>query len=173
MRTTMRMPAAATLAVTLAVTLAASSAPTVARAESDTPLKGLWKLVSYEVEVRKDGETLPVMGEHPTGYAYFTPEKRVFFVLTGEGRKPAKDDAQRAQLLETLVSYTGKFRLDGDKWIADLDVAWDPKWVGTEQTRTFTLDGERLRVLTPWRVMPNWADKGETRSIVTFQRAKD
>lgn len=130
MRTTMRMPAAATLAVTLA----ASSAPTVARAQSDTPLKGLWKLVSYEVEIRKDGETLPVMGEHPTGYAYFTPEKRVFFVLTGEGRKPAKDDAQRAQLLETLVSYTGKFRLDGDKWIADLDVAWDPKWVGTEQT---------------------------------------
>ncbi|ACB79867.1 conserved hypothetical protein [Methylorubrum populi BJ001] len=169
MRTTMRMPAAATLAVTLA----ASSAPTVARAQSDTPLKGLWKLVSYEVEIRKDGETLPVMGEHPTGYAYFTPEKRVFFVLTGEGRKPAKDDAQRAQLLETLVSYTGKFRLDGDKWIADLDVAWDPKWVGTEQTRTFTLDGERLRVLTPWRVMPNWADKGETRSIVTFERAKD
>ncbi len=169
MRTTMRMPAAATLAVTLA----ASSAPTVAGAQSDTPLKGLWKLVSYEVEVRKDGETLPVMGEHPTGYAYFTPEKRVFFVLTGEGRKPAKDDAQRAQLLETLVSYTGKFRLDGDKWIADLDVAWDPKWVGTEQTRTFTLDGERLRVLTPWRVMPNWADKGETRSIVTFERAKD
>ncbi|XYD03171.1 lipocalin-like domain-containing protein [Methylorubrum populi] len=169
MRTTMRMPAAATLAVTLA----ASSAPTVAGAQSDTPLKGLWKLVSYEVEVRKDGETLPVMGEHPTGYAYFTPEKRVFFVLTGEGRKPAKDDAQRAQLLETLVSYTGKFRLDGDKWIADLDVAWDPKWVGTEQTRTFTLDGGRLRVLTPWRVMPNWADKGETRSIVTFERAKD
>ncbi|ACK82682.1 lipocalin-like domain-containing protein [Methylorubrum extorquens] len=137
------------------------------------PIQGLWKLVSYEVEVRKDGEKLPVMGDHPTGYAYFTPEKRVFFVLTGEDRKPAKDDAQRAQLLETLVSYTGKFRLDGDKWIADLDVAWDPKWVGSEQTRTFTLDGERLRVLTPWRVMPNWADKGETRSIVTFERAKE
>ncbi|KQO87871.1 lipocalin-like domain-containing protein [Methylorubrum extorquens] len=144
-----------------------------ARAEGDTPIQGLWKLVSYEVEVRKDGEKLPVMGDHPTGYAYFTPEKRVFFVLTGEDRKPAKDDAQRAQLLETLVSYTGKFRLEGDKWIADLDVAWDPKWVGSEQTRTFTLDGERLRVLTPWRVMPNWADKGETRSIVTFERAKE
>lgn len=156
-----------------AATLAASFAPMPARAEGDTPIQGLWKLVSYEVEVRKDGEKLPVMGDHPTGYAYFTPEKRVFFVLTGEDRKPAKDDAQRAQLLETLVSYTGKFRLNGDKWIADLDVAWDPKWVGSEQTRTFTLDGERLRVLTPWRVMPNWADKGETRSIVTFERAKE
>jgi len=165
MRTTTTMMAAATLAAALM--------PMTARAESDTPLKGLWKLVSYEVEVRKDGEKLPVMGDHPTGYAYFTPEKRVFFVLTGEGRKPAKDDAQRAHLLETLVSYTGKFRLDGDKWIADLDVAWDPKWVGSEQTRTFAFDGERLRVLTPWRVMPNWADKGETRSIVTFERAKE
>ncbi len=169
MRTTMGMLAAATFATAFLTTLA----PMPARAESDGPLKGLWKLVSYEVEVRKDGEKLPVMGEHPTGYAYFTPEKRVFFVLTGEDRKPAKDDAQRAQLLETLVSYTGKFRLDGDKWIADLDVAWDPKWVGSEQTRTFTLDGERLRVLTPWRVMPNWADKGETRSIVTFERARE
>jgi hypothetical protein len=29
-----------------------------------------------------------------------------------------------------------------------------------------------LAVLTPWRVMPNWADKGMTRSIVTFERGK-
>ncbi|MEH3118408.1 MAG: lipocalin-like domain-containing protein [Methylorubrum populi] len=163
----------ATMGMMAAVTMAAGLAPAAARAEDDARLSGLWKLVSYEVEVRKDGEKLPVMGENPTGYAYFTPEKRVFFVLTGEGRTPARDDAQRAHLLETLVSYTGTFRLDGDKWIADLDVAWDPKWVGSKQTRTFRLDGERLRVLTPWRVMPNWADRGETRSIVTFERAKE
>jgi hypothetical protein len=37
----------------------------------------------------------------------------------------------------------------------------------------FTLEGDRLRVLTPWRVMPNWADRGETRSIVTFERGKE
>ncbi len=104
---------------------------------------GLWKLVSYEVEVRADGSKAPVMGEHPTGYAYFTPENRVFFVLTGEGRKPAETDAQRAALMGTLVSYSGTFRTEGDSWTATLDVAWDPKWVGTEQTRMFTLDGER------------------------------
>ena len=101
------------------------------------------------------------------------PEKRVFFILTGEGRKPAETDAQRAALLQTLVSYSGRCRLDGDKWTTAVDVAWDPKWVGTEQTRSFTLDGARLRVLTPWRVMPNWADRGETRSIVTFERTKE
>lgn len=154
-----------------AAALAAGAQPV--RAADEARLIGLWKLVSYEVEVRENGERLPVMGGHPTGYAYFTPEKRVFFVLTGEGRRPAETEAQRAALMGTLVSYSGTFRLDGDSWTADLDVAWDPKWVGTKQTRMFTLDGDRLQVLTPWRVMPNWADRGETRSIVTFERGKE
>ncbi len=70
-----------------AMVLAAGMGP--AQAEDDTRLNGLWKLVSYEVEVRQNGEKLPVMGKQPTGYAYVTPEKRIFFILTGEGRKPA------------------------------------------------------------------------------------
>lgn len=48
----------------------------------------------------------------------------------------------------------------------------NPEWVGTEQTRSFRIEGNRLQVLTPWRIMPNWADKGMTRSIITFERAK-
>jgi hypothetical protein len=71
-----------------------------------------------------------------------------------------------------LVAYTGTYRIEGDKWITKVDVAWNPEWVGTEQARSFKLDGERLQVLTPWRVMPNWADKEMTRSIITFERAK-
>jgi hypothetical protein len=159
--------------LSIAALMVAYLLPAAAHAEAAPDLKGLWKLVSYEVEVRADGRKQPVMGEHPTGYAYFTPENRVFFLLTGEGRKPAETDAERAALMKTLVSYTGTVTLTGDQWTAKLDAAWDPKWVGTEQTRSFTIEGSRLRVLTPWRVMPNWADQGETRSIVTFERAKD
>jgi hypothetical protein len=51
-------------------------------------------------------------------------------------------------------------------------VAWNPEWVGTEQARSFKIEGDRLQVLTPWRIMPNWADKGMSRSIVTFDRVK-
>jgi hypothetical protein len=29
-----------------------------------------------------------------------------------------------------------------------------------------------LTVHTPWRVMPNWPEKGLTRSIVRFQRCR-
>jgi hypothetical protein len=133
---------------------------------------GTWKLVSYEIEVQATREKSPVMGEKPTGYATFTAEGRVFFVLTGDERKAPKTDQERAALLNTLVAYSGTYTVEGDKWITDVDVAWNPEWVGTKQVRDFKLDGERLMVLTPWRLMPNWADKGLTRSIVTFERSK-
>ncbi|GBU16171.1 MULTISPECIES: lipocalin-like domain-containing protein [Methylobacterium] len=164
---------AARAAIGAGLSVTACLMPGAVWAQDEARVVGLWKLVSYEVEARADGTKLPAMGERPTGYVIFTPEKRVFFILTGEGRKPAESDAQRAALLQTLVSYTGRYRLDGDKWTTSVDVAWDPKWIGTEQTRSFTLEGDRLQVLTPWRVMPNWADRGETRSIVTFERAKE
>lgn len=128
----------------LILTVACLSAPPSFAAESDT-IHGIWKLVSYEVEVQATGQIGPVMGEKPTGHAAFLPEGRVFFVLTGEARKPGKTDKERADLLSTLVAYTGTYRIEGDTW---------------------------LQVLTPWRLMPNWADKGMTRSIVTFERSQ-
>ena len=112
------------------------------------------------------------MGNNPTGYVIFIPEGRVWFVLTGEGRRPAKTVQERAELLDSLVAYTGTYRIEGEKWITKVEVAWNPAWVGTEQARSFKVDGDRLSVLTPWRVMHNWAEKGMTRSVVTFERVK-
>jgi hypothetical protein len=147
-------------------------APQASLAGDGDKVVGTWRLVSYEVEVQASGQKGPVMGEKPTGYATFTPEGRVFFVLTGEARKAAKTDQERAELLSTLVAYSGTYTVEGDKWTTNVEVAWNPEWVGTKQVRDFKLDGERLMVLTPWRVMPNWADKGMTRSIVTFDKSK-
>jgi hypothetical protein len=136
------------------------------------PVHGVWKLVSYEVEIQATSQKELPLGRNPTGYVIFTPEGRVFFILTGEGRRAAKTDQERGDLLDSLVSYTGKYRLEGDTWITEVDVAWNPEWVGTEQKRFFKIDGSCLQVLTPWRVMPNWPEKGMTRSILTFERVK-
>jgi len=141
-------------------------------AQDRPQVHGVWRLVAYEIEIQATDQKEPVMGKNPTGYVIFTPEGRVWFVLTGEGRKPAKTVQERAELLDSLVAYTGTYRIEGDKWITKVEVAWNPAWVGTEQTRSFKVDGDRLSVLTPWRVMPNWAEKGMTRSIVTFERVK-
>jgi hypothetical protein len=82
---------------------------------------GIRKLASFEAEIQATGQKKPVMGQNPTGYVIFTPEGRAFFILTGEGRKPAKTVQERADLLNTLVAYTGTYRLEGDEWITKVD----------------------------------------------------
>ena len=133
---------------------------------------GAWQLLSYEVEEQANGETFAPMGENPTGYVIFTAEGRLSFVLSAEDRQPGNNADERSALLSSMIAYTGIYRLEGDRWITHVDVAWNPEWVGTEQTRFFAIDGDLLTVHTPWRVMPNWPDKGLTRSIVRFQRCR-
>ena len=141
-------------------------------ANNETQVHGAWKLVSYEVEVQETGERFHPMGQKPTGYVVFTPEQRVWFVLTGEGRKPANTIEGKAALLDTIIAYTGNYRIEDNMWITSVEVAWNPPWVDTEQAREFKIDGDRLQVFTPWRVMPNWPEKDMTRSIVTFERSE-
>ena len=133
-------------------------------------IHGAWQLMSYLVEEQASGNLFKPMGESPTGYALFTPSGRVSFTLTAEGRQPSTNTDSEADLLRSLVAYTGTYRLEEDRWITLVDVAWNPQWVGTEQTRFFSIEGDELTVRTPWRVMPNWPKQGPTRSIVRFRR---
>lgn len=135
-------------------------------------INGTWKLVSNNYEVQTTGEIGPSMGADPTGYITFTPEGRVFVVFSAKDRKPAKTEAERAALMNSLTAYTGKYRLEGNTWTTDVEVAWTPEWVGTAQKREFKIDGEKLQVLTTWRVNPNFPDKGMTRGVLTFERLK-
>ncbi len=142
-------------------------------AEDPAKMIGTWKLITFETEIKATGAIAPTMGSKPTGYAIFTPERRAMFVLTGEGRKVWKSNEDSTGLLASLVSYTGIYRIEGDKWITKVDVAWRPDWVGTEQSRSFTLEGDRLQVVTPWMVRPDQPEKGESeRYLLTFERVK-
>ena len=136
--------------------------------ESKKSLVGIWKLFSYEVEVKESGEFFYPLGENPTGFICITENNHVMVTLTGEGRKPASSSEDSVELLNSLVSYAGTYRIEGNEWITSVQVAWKPDWVNTEQRRQFEIQDNRLRVLTTWRVMPNWADKGLQRSILTF-----
>ena len=140
-----------------------------AQALPSPSVHGAWQLLSYDVEQQSNGDTFAPMGDQPTGYVIFTPEGRLSFMLSAEGRKPGSNAEERSALLSSMIAYTGIYRLESDRWITQVDVAWNPEWVGTEQTRFFTIDGDILTVHTPWRVMPNWFEKGLTRSIVRFQ----
>jgi len=136
--------------------------------EGKQALVGIWKLFSYEVEVQETGEFFYPLGKNPTGFICITENNHVMVTLTGEDRKPASSSEDSAELLNSLVSYAGTYRIEGKEWITIVQVAWKPDWVNTEQRRQFEIKDDRLRVLTTWRVMPNWADKGLQRSILTF-----
>ena len=136
--------------------------------ENKQPLVGIWKLFSYEVEIKESGEFFYPLGENPTGFICITENNHVMVTLTGEDRKPASSSEDSAELLNSLVSYAGTYRIEGNEWITSVLVAWKPDWVNTEQRRQFEIKNNRLRVLTTWRVMTNWGDKGLQRSILTF-----
>ena len=151
------------MAPVLLVAMAASSA-----AERDV-LVGNWRLVSFEREYQTAGEREYPMGKVPTGYILFLPEGRMAVVITAEGRKPPVTDQDRAALFNTLVAYTGVYRVEGDKWITTVDVSANPAWVGTDQTRSFRITGTRLQEMTAWAARP---DDRMARAVITYERVK-
>jgi hypothetical protein len=70
-----------------------------------------------------------------------------------------------------MSAYTGMYRLEGDKWITKVDVAWNPARVGTEQVRFFRFNGDQLQVISEW--IPSTSGLGGMgRVINTWGRAK-
>jgi hypothetical protein len=135
-------------------------------------LVGVWKLLSFHSEFQDGSPTRATLGEHPSGYIILTKEGRMMSVIEGENRKVPATDADRAILLNTLVAYSGRYRIEGNKWILAVDVAWNPGWDGTEQVRFFELMGDRLTVTTPWQHALNFPDAAMSRGTVVFERVR-
>jgi hypothetical protein len=102
-------------------------------ADDREKIVGVWKLVSWEWEVQATGARLSSMGKNPTGYRVFTPEGRMMQIVTAEGRKAPNTEKERAALLDSMVAVTGMYRLEGDRIIANIDVAWQPADVAPEK----------------------------------------
>ena len=90
-------------------------------------IHGAWQLLSYQVEVKTNGDFFTPMGDYPSGYVIFTPEGRLSFTLAAEGRQPAESMADRAALQSSLIAYTGTYRLEKNRWITQVDVARNPQ----------------------------------------------
>jgi hypothetical protein len=106
-------------------------------------LLGNWRLVSFYTEDVQTKQRNNVYGEHPDGFAGFTPG-RFFAFATADGRKAPQTLEEQAAAYRTLIAYTGRWRVDGEKFITKVDVAWNPGWVGTDQVRLWRLEGNKL-----------------------------
>jgi hypothetical protein len=142
---------------------------TLTRSGDRTRLVGLWRLVSFEREYQATGDREYPMGATPTGYIGFQPDGRMWVVITGARRQAPATDEDRAGLYNTLVAYTGPYRVDGETWITTVEVSANPAWVATEQTRFFMVEGNRLQEMTAWAARP---DNRMARAVITYERAK-
>jgi hypothetical protein len=93
-------------------------------------------------------------------------------LIVGGDREPGQTDAQQAALFRTMVAYTGRYRLEDDQFITTVDVSWNEAWTGTEQVRFYTLNGDRLDILTAWLPHPAHPEYPMGRGILAFERAQ-
>jgi hypothetical protein len=122
----------------------------LAQEDMSARLFGSWRLISFQLKVvGEDTEPKNIFGPNPVGRIIFSPEHRVVVFISRAGRRPPTSESEAAALLSSMTAYTGKFRLDGDKFITQVDGAWNEIYKGSEQVRYFELSGDRLSIRTP------------------------
>src|SRR5712691_13368569 len=103
--------------------LASLAAP--AYADEKEQIIGTWKLVSVMYEDQETKALTPVLGNKPRGRQIATADGRWLALVTAENRPVPKTDEERAQALRTMISYSGRYRIEGDKVITKVEVAWN------------------------------------------------
>lgn len=158
-------------ALVIVLAFAQALAQAQRNADARSRIVGSWRILSYELEFQDSRDRRLTLGAHPNGYLVFGADGRMMAYLEGDGRKTPRTDEERAAAYRALIAYTGKYRVQGDKWTTKVDGAWNVEWTGTDQERSFTLDGDRLTVLAQWNRNPFY-DGRMTRGHLTFEREK-
>jgi hypothetical protein len=114
-------------------------------------LVGSWKLNSWVIQII-GGEATEPFGPNPKGRAVFTSDGYAAFIIVGANRKPASNNDESAALLKSLLVYTGKFTIDGEKFTTKVDISGNELLTGQDQVRFFKLEGDRLSIRTAEQV---------------------
>lgn len=125
----------------------------------DAKMTGTWRLTSICFEFADTGERVDMYGANPLGFLVLTEDGRFIGLVTAANRALPQTEADSAALFRSMMAYTGEYRIDGDRFITNVDVAWHPAWNGTEQTRFFTLSGDTLSITTPQQTHPLFPDR--------------
>ena len=133
---------------------------------------GVWRLVAVDYEDQETKARTPVLGAKPRGYQIATSDGLWLALVTAENRPVPKTDEERAQALRTMISYSGRYRVEDGRVITKVEVAWNEAWVGGEQIRFIRFDGkDLLHIESPPMPHPNVGNK-VVRVIVTWARGK-
>ena len=112
-------------------------------------LAGTWKLVSFVMIDEETQRREFPYGIHPSGYLALLPDGRLIAVITADARKQKPEtDLDFVAAFKSMLAYSGTYEVDGDSFITKVDTAWNQSWVGTDQKRTYKIDGDRLTIVS-------------------------
>ena len=115
----------------------------------DEQLYGSWLIVGAKgYSIDADGTRTEVDGPQE-GVLIFTPLHRMIAFALQPGRKPAGNDEERLGLFKSMVTYTGRFKLESGRYLLDID--WSSTMLNLDETqiRNYTIDGDRLTIEVP------------------------
>jgi hypothetical protein len=121
-------------------------------------LLGTWRLDSAYFMAQRTGDRVDILGANPFGYFILEPSGRMIALLTSDARTRQAAAGDITALYKSMISYTGMVSIDGETAVTQVDGAWDPSWVGAEQVRYLTFDGEILSLRTQPMRHPSFPD---------------
>ncbi|MES2906605.1 MAG: lipocalin-like domain-containing protein [Pseudomonadota bacterium] len=144
----------------------------MADAADISQLAGTWKLVSFVMVDEETKKQEPLYGAHPNGYLILLPEGRMMTVITGENRKSKPEtDEDRVAAFKSMLAYSGTYKVDGDRFVTKVDTAWNQSWVGSDQKRTYRVEGDQLTIISMAQPAVNFENRMMHGELV-WQRVK-
>jgi len=117
---------------------------------------GTWRLTSWE-NTGSDGSTVDPLGADPVGYIFYNHDGYMSVAIMAASRTPYREpDAfggtpqERSDAISTYLSYAGPFEVRSEEGtvIHHIEVSSFPNWVGKDQVRFATIDGDLLTLST-------------------------
>jgi Lipocalin-like domain len=137
---------------------------------AEANIVGNWKIVSYVTEELATGKKTALLGDHPKGYLIYTPQGRVMALGVHETRSPPKVDEDMINLHKSMIAYSGRYTVEGDKVVHHIDVSWNEALTGTELVRFVKVEGDRLTITTAPAKHP--ITGVEARSVLVWERER-
>jgi hypothetical protein len=100
----------------------------------------------------------------------FLPEGRLISMVTAGQPRPAATVPEQAAAFGSMLAYAGTYRDEGHRFVARVDLAWDERWVGSEQIRYYTIEGDSLSIETAPQLTLEGGPEAAARAIVTWRR---
>lgn len=139
---------------------------------ADNNLVGTWKLVSFNTEFEDGAPSRKLFGENPRGYLVYTAQGRQMVLIEAEGRKAATNEQERAALYQSLIAWSGAYRIEGNKHILNVDTSVNPAMVGSERVSEFKMDGDRVSFISPWAPLSTAPGAPISRGVTVWERVK-